>query len=179
MVITLTTTGIGDKKIIVNTINKKQKTFPGLLFFVILVLNMKTYIKYLLALVLLCIAAFLIYWFETKTVTTENITNNISETKVLKDGEYIADTNYMTPAGKETVGIKISLTGNKITSLMVANKANDKTSSKFQNRFISGIQSVALGQNIDNLNVGVVSGASLTSAAFEQALAKVKTLAAN
>lgn len=133
--------------------------------------------------VIVLVVGALAYWFNSNNVPQEVVTN-IKETNTLpdtstkiKDGEYVAHTQYMTPAGQESVGIKMTLTSGMITNLVVEKRAKDKTSDKFQSRFISGIQSVALNQSIETLSVGVVSGASLTSGAFNQALAKVKAQA--
>jgi uncharacterized protein with FMN-binding domain len=133
--------------------------------------------------VIVLVVGALAYWFNSNNVPQEVVTN-VKETNTLpdtstkiKDGEYVADSQYMTPAGQESVGIKMTLTSGKITNLIVEKRAKDKTSDKFQTRFISGIQSIALNQSIETLSVGVVSGASLTSGAFNQALAKVKAQA--
>lgn len=155
---------------------------------------MKTGSKVFFGGILVIIVGFFVYWFENKGDTQQAIQNTNTETNTLpettptntstssspvsasiyKNGSYNVTTDYMTPAGKETLGVNISVNSDKVSSVEVTNMASDKTSKNYQNRFIASIQSQILGKTVDTASVGVISGASLTSNAFNQALMKIK-----
>lgn len=149
---------------------------------------MKT-LKLFIGVVALSVIGFFIYWFENKTVApNENVNQNpetatIPETKTntstkYKDGQYKVIGEYTAPSGLEKVSITFNILGDKINSLTVESLGIHATTKKFQGKFIGGIQSVAVGQNLENFKVDVVSGASLTSGAFNKALAQVRQQAA-
>jgi uncharacterized protein with FMN-binding domain len=154
---------------------------------------MKT-LKVLIGVVALSVIGFFIYWFENKTVVQNEHVNQNPETATLpetktnaptqntstkyKDGEYKIIGEYTAPSGLEKVSITFNILGDKINSLTVESLGIHATSKKFQGKFIDGIQSVAVGQNLEDFKVDVVSGASLTSGAFNKALAQVRQQAA-
>lgn len=132
----------------------------------------------------------LAYWYETKDTVMQNDLSNqpvdtntqptiANNTSGYKDGTYKVVSDYMSPGGKDQLGVSVTLSGNKISAVTVSPMPGDKTSERYQQRFASGISSVAIGQSIDTFQVGVVSGASLASNAFNQALAQVKAQAKN
>jgi uncharacterized protein with FMN-binding domain len=135
------------------------------------------------------------YWYENKkgmeanTMPTDNLTpdrgtgnsapsesiNPGAETTPVsyKDGSYNLLQSYFSPAGKENIDVTVTLKNGVVSAVVVKNGSNDSTSSNYQNRFISKVQSV-VGQNIADLNVGVLSGSSLTSGAFNNALNTIR-----
>lgn len=152
---------------------------------------MTTSTKIIAAIVIVVAIGTFAYWFEggktpePKAELNNQPSNDISttptENKVssnsYKDGTYSVTEDYMSPGGKDSLGVTVTIGGGKISSVDVKNMAGDKTSSNYQNRFIAGISSVALGQSIDNLKLGVVSGASLATNAFNKALEDIRTQA--
>jgi len=95
-----------------------------------------------------------------------------------KNGTYVATGSYDSPAGIERVGVSITLQNGIIESATVTNEAQDGTSSRYQNKFISGYKQYVIGKNIADVSLSRVSGSSLTPIGFNQALAKIKTEAA-
>ena len=93
------------------------------------------------------------------------------------DGTYSVTAYYDSPAGSEGIGVSVTLKNDIVTSSTVTPMANDRTSSRYQQRFISGYQSYVIGQNIDTINLDVVSGSSLTPIGFNDALAQIKAKA--
>ncbi|NED66077.1 calcium-binding protein, partial [Streptomyces sp. SID10244] len=49
------------------------------------------------------------------------------------------------------------------------------TSKEFQGKFASGVDALVVGKNIDDLDVHKVSGSSLTSTGFNDAIDQIKT----
>ena len=127
----------------------------------------------------------LVYWYESKDSVQQNerpnlsVDTNTNNNSNYKDGTYNVTTDYMSPGGKDSLGVTVTLSGNKINQIEVKPMAGDGTSAKYQQNFARGISSVAIGQSIDTFQVGVVSGASLASNAFNSALAQVKAQAKN
>jgi uncharacterized protein with FMN-binding domain len=96
-----------------------------------------------------------------------------------KDGTYSADGSYRSPAGTETIGVTITLKGDVITKVTVVPKATDPKSDRFQDMFASGISEVVVGKKIDTLQVSKISGSSLTSGGFNEAVTKIEAAAKN
>ncbi len=95
-----------------------------------------------------------------------------------KDGTYTAQGGFDTPSGSEQIGVTIKLASNTITSVSVDDSSiYSGTSFAYTERFINGLSSVVVGQNIDSVNVGRISGASLTPIGFNAALDAIKSQA--
>jgi len=86
------------------------------------------------------------------------------------DGTYSATGQYMSPAGQETIAVSVTLKDDAITDVTVTPQAEDPTAAQFQQRFASGVAAVVVGKDIDEVQVGAVSGSSLTGAGFDTAL---------
>jgi uncharacterized protein with FMN-binding domain len=95
-----------------------------------------------------------------------------------KDGTYTAQGSFDTPNGTEQIGVTIQLSSNSITSVSVDDSSiYSGTSFAYTERFISGLNSVVVGKNIDTVSVGRISGASLTPIGFNAALDTIKSQA--
>ncbi|HTK33096.1 MAG TPA: hypothetical protein VL335_00920 [Candidatus Paceibacterota bacterium] len=94
-----------------------------------------------------------------------------------KDGTYTANGTYMSPGGQDEIKVTLTLKSDIVTDATVVTVIADHTSQRYQDKFISGYKQYVVGQNISSLNVTVVSGSSLTSTGFNNALAKIKTQA--
>lgn len=91
-----------------------------------------------------------------------------------KDGTYSAMGNYASPGGSESIDVTLSLKENVIASVVVVSKAENPASKNWQARFISGVESVVVGKKINEIDLDVVSGSSLTPMGFMDALEKIK-----
>lgn len=90
------------------------------------------------------------------------------------DGTYTAEGSYISPAGEESVKVELTLAGDVVTAVTVTPEADDPTATSYQQKFASGISDEIVGKDIDTLDVSRVSGSSLTSGGFNQALATIK-----
>lgn len=113
---------------------------------------------------------------ESTNMATEPTNQTTSK---YKDGTYTINTNYFAPSGKEDLGISVSVTNGKVTVASITNMAKDKTSINFQTNFASKISSEVVGQDLEDLKIKVVSGASLTTAAFNKSLEQIRVQAKN
>jgi uncharacterized protein with FMN-binding domain len=95
-----------------------------------------------------------------------------------KDGSYTAPGTYASPGGTEHISVTLTLAKNIITALKVTTVQADPTATAYEGMFEAGIGAVAIGKDINSLNIGVVAGSSLTSMGFNKALAAIKAHAA-
>lgn len=94
-----------------------------------------------------------------------------------KDGTYKADGTYTSPNGQETVGVELTLAGDKVSAVNITVHPSNPNTRKFQGEFASGIAAQIVGKDIDELNVSKVAGSSLTSGGFNDAVQQIKTQA--
>lgn len=91
-----------------------------------------------------------------------------------KDGTYTEDGDYTSPGGPQSVTVKLTLAGDKVTAVTVTGHASDPTAKSYQAQFVDGISAAVVGKDIDALNVSRVAGSSLTSGGFNAALKAIK-----
>ena len=94
-----------------------------------------------------------------------------------KDGTYSATGNYDSPGGNESIDVSITIRNNTVASTSAQSGANDPTAEQFQADFIGGYQSMVVGKNINTIHLSHVSGSSLTSQGFNDALAQIRNQA--
>jgi uncharacterized protein with FMN-binding domain len=96
----------------------------------------------------------------------------------LQDGTYTATGDYQSPGGPSAVEVTVTLANGSISDVEVVPKAADPTARQYEAQFASGIGAVAVGKPIEGLQVGAVSGSSLTGEGFMKALATIESEAA-
>jgi uncharacterized protein with FMN-binding domain len=94
-----------------------------------------------------------------------------------KDGTYKTTGSYDSPAGQESIGVSLTLKDGIITDSSVKGQATDDTAQSYQADFISGYKQFVTGKKLDNLSVSRVSGSSLTSQGFNNALKSIESQA--
>ena len=111
------------------------------------------------------------------TDTTPPIDTPKKPVSVYKDGHYSATGTYMSPGGADQIAVTLTLKNDIITNITVTPEPGDGTSARYENIFVSGYKSLVVGKNIANVNLSKVSGSSLTSRGFNDAIAQIKTQA--
>lgn len=101
-------------------------------------------------------------------------TDSAAATSEYKDGEYTATGNYKSPAQEEAVEIVVTLADGVVTDAVFTGKATNQVSQKLQGQFAEGFKEEVIGKSIDEINLTVVNGSSLTPKGFMDALEKVK-----
>jgi len=94
------------------------------------------------------------------------------------DGTYEADGSYTSPGGNESVGVELTLESGIVTAVTVTPESENPTGQEYQSRFASGISGEVVGKSLDELDVSKVSGSSLTSGGFNDAVETIKADAA-
>ncbi len=127
---------------------------------------------------------------ETPVVTSSTSTVSVSTTVMVaptpkpatpahtyKDGTYSTVGTYKSPAGPEEIGVTVTLKNDIITDVTVVPKATAIKSKVMQADFIANYKTMVVGKNIAGLNLGKVSGSSLTPKGFNDAIDKIEAQA--
>ena len=95
------------------------------------------------------------------------------------DGTYDATANYVTPGrSSHDVNVTLTVADDTITNASVTFTGDDnRTSTGWQSKFAAAYQTQVVGKKIDDVSLTRVGGASLTTGAFNKALAEVKASA--
>ncbi len=93
------------------------------------------------------------------------------------NGTYSTTVSYSSPGGADSLGVSVTLKGDVIVDVAVTEMANDPASQTFQDAFVAGYKTFVVGKNIADVQLSKVSGSSLTSQAFNDALSAIKTQA--
>lgn len=90
-------------------------------------------------------------------------------------GDYEATGSYQSPDGQtQQVEVEVDLAADgTITDLDVDGQAEGGNSEQYQKKFESGIDAQVVGKKITELDVGKVSGSSLTSGGFNDAIEQI------
>lgn len=90
------------------------------------------------------------------------------------DGSYQANGTYTSPNGSENIIVEVTLADDVVTDVTVTTNPNNPTTEFYQSAFAEGIAAEAVGVDIDELDVTRVSGSSLTSGGFREAIATIR-----
>lgn len=108
---------------------------------------------------------------NTKPATTPSSAQTSS---TYKNGTYSATIDYMVPKSDNSITVEMNVENGKVSSVKTTHDYSDRESDFYIANFDSLIAEAVTGKNIDNLSVGRVGGASLTSNAFDDAIATIK-----
>jgi uncharacterized protein with FMN-binding domain len=110
----------------------------------------------------------------SKNTPSENTNTSSNTNAAYKDGSYTSKGSYMSPGGNEDITIKVTLKNGVVTDTSAVSGAHEAEGRQFQSQFISGYKDKVVGKNIDEISLSHVSGSSLTSQGFNDALDKIK-----
>lgn len=115
---------------------------------------------------------------ETTTTTPPssipNETTNPGAAVSYKDGTYTATGSYVSPGGPETIKITLTLTDGVVTEAVAEPQAVNPTSKRYQGIFAQNFRALVVGKDIRTLSLQKVSGSSLTSGGFNEAVDLIK-----
>ncbi len=94
-----------------------------------------------------------------------------------QDGTYEASGTYGNPGGQSSIDVTMTIADNTVTDLVLEPGAVG-TSLQYQKQFIGGAAAEVVGKSLGEINVSKVSGSSLTSQGFNQALEQIRKDAA-
>jgi hypothetical protein len=93
-------------------------------------------------------------------------------------GTWTATGNYQTPGGPESVTVTLTAKDGTVTAVKVTGSGGDANTKQYQAMFIGGIQAEVVGKPLATLEVGAVSGSSLTGDGFNAAVDRIRSDAA-
>lgn len=101
----------------------------------------------------------------------------VAVTYIYKNGTYTATGHYNSPGGYEALHVTLTITNDVITASQVTEGATNTTAGNYQQLFIGGYQSQVVGKKLSQVNVGKVSGSSLTPNGFNNAVSLIRAQA--
>lgn len=102
-----------------------------------------------------------------------------SNSSSYKDGTYSATGAYTTPGGQETITVSVTLANDVITDTNAKASGIANTSKEYQAKFIGGYANMIIGKKLDEVSLSRVSGSSLTSSGFNNAIQTIRQDAEN
>ncbi len=114
---------------------------------------------------------------RTASIMPSAASTTTTSNQVYKDGPYQAVGSYESPGGSESLQVSVTLKNNVIAATTATSEANDPTAQEFQDEFIQGYKTFVVGKNVNDVRLSHVSGSSLTSQGFNDALAQIKAQA--
>lgn len=100
-----------------------------------------------------------------------------TSTQAYKDGTYTVTGSYSSPGGTESISVTVTLRNDVITDSTAKGLATDSDGAEYQAKFISGYKSLVVGKSVETVSLSRVSGSSLTSTGFNNALKTIKSQA--
>jgi len=95
-----------------------------------------------------------------------------------KNGTYPTTVSYSVPGTVASINVSLTVFNDKITASSVSDPpSTDPTSKNWDNRFISDYKQYVIGQALSTLNLSNTSGASLTTAGFNNAVTQIRNAA--
>jgi hypothetical protein len=114
---------------------------------------------------------------SSQTASNTPTADTTTSTQAYKDGTYQADGRYDSPGGLEKVHVSVTLKDSVVSDSTVTTQSSGSEARQFQDEFISNYKKQVTGKNINSIHLSTVSGSSLTSGGFNEALSEIKNQA--
>lgn len=112
---------------------------------------------------------------DHSTATTDSAASSEStDTSAYENGTYSATGTYLSPGGRQSIELTVTITDGVITSTSIKNNASDAESREHQELFSDNYKSLVVGKKVGDVSLSRISGSSLTSNGFNAALDKIK-----
>jgi uncharacterized protein with FMN-binding domain len=93
-------------------------------------------------------------------------------------GTWTETGDYSSPGGQESVTVTLTAKDGTVTAVKVTGSGDSPNARQYQSAFISRISAEVVGKPLATLEVGAVSGSSLTGNGFNAAVEKIRADAA-
>jgi uncharacterized protein with FMN-binding domain len=115
------------------------------------------------------------------SINTTEVSENKPDAKVVvkyKDGTYEATESYTVPKGfTNDINVKLTVQDGKVVAVVTSHATQERESDIYVADFDKQITSAVVGKTLDETLIDKLSGASLTSTGFNQAIEQIKTQA--
>lgn len=112
---------------------------------------------------------------KNHTMSQPDITS--AETAVYKDGTYTATGHYVSPGGEQALKVSVTLKNGVISDTSAQPDNTSPESREYQGKFIAHYKTLVIGKEPGEVNLSRVSGSSLTSGGFKDALEQIENQA--
>jgi len=102
----------------------------------------------------------------------------VTASTTFTDGTYNANSTYDSPGGNQSIAVSITLKDGIVTDTSVQGQANDGDARQYQADFVNAYKPLVVGKKITDIKLSRVSGSSLTSQGFNNALQQIESQAA-
>lgn len=112
------------------------------------------------------------------TQTTESSGEAVidsTDTSDYKDGTYAATGTYLSPGGRESVALTVTIKDGVITDTSLETQASDAEAKEYQTLFATNYKALIVGKDVNGLSLSRVAGSSLTSNGFNDALDEIRS----
>lgn len=115
---------------------------------------------------------------STSSDQTTDAPDESTDTSSYQNGTYTATGSYVSPGGRESIGLTVTIENGFITSTGLQQNATDGEAREYQAAFAGGYSELVVGKSVDEVSLSRVAGSSLTSNGFNDALDQIKADAA-
>lgn len=98
-------------------------------------------------------------------------------TSAYKDGTYSAVGSYTSPGGQEEVNVSLTVKNGVVTDSVFTASSPRPISNGFMQKVAANYKPLVIGKKLADLQLGAVSGSSLTPMGFNDAVAKIRVQA--
>lgn len=118
---------------------------------------------------------------ESDGSDSNNESNNRSNNNAsnYSSGTYSESITYDSPGGPDNMTVELTISDNKVTAVNIVEDAGNPKSATYQADFSAAIGGEIIGKEVNDINISTIAGASLTTDAFNEALAEIKAQAGN
>jgi uncharacterized protein with FMN-binding domain len=111
---------------------------------------------------------------STSTPVASQTPTTTTNASAYKNGSYNASIDYFVPKSDNTITVQMTIDNGTVTAIKTTHNYTDRESDYYISSFDSLIEQEVKGKKLDELSIGRVGGASLTSNAFDDAIATIK-----
>lgn len=90
------------------------------------------------------------------------------------DGTYTATGSYLSPGGRESIELTVTIKDGAIESTSMVAEASDAEAKEYQTLFDDHYKTLIVGKKVNGLSLSRVAGSSLTSNGFNDALDEIR-----
>ena len=91
-----------------------------------------------------------------------------------KDGTYSATGTYLSPGGRESIELTVTIKDGVITDTSLVKNATSTEAKEYQGHFEHSYKELVIGKKVNGLSLTRVAGSSLTSGGFNEALDEIR-----
>ncbi len=91
-----------------------------------------------------------------------------------KDGTYEAEGTYLSPGGRESIGLTVTIKDGIITETSLAMHGTSPEAKEYQGHFEHSYKELIVGKKVNGISLTRVAGSSLTSNGFNEALDEIR-----